>query len=207
MMNFCASQASYAFARYVRTICDCDTYLYSCTFVQVRGPIAASFGLGISLQERLMTLPLYGQTSTISPYPLTQSGQHDQQQQQQQQEQQQPQKQQQQQQRDTVLSNRISTERGGDAAITEVQVMQSKDCLLRNSLPYTQLTSNYSSHRVLLEVPSRLFYGGSLIEKGDRALVDSLCNWEGLPQTTAYTAASTTDASAVSASDDMIACV
>ena len=58
---------------------------------------------------------------------------------------------------------------------------------------------------MLLEVPSCLFYGGSLIEKGDRALVDSLCNWEGLPQTTAYTAASTTDASAVSASDDMIA--
>ena len=137
---------------------------------QVRSPIAASFGLGISLQERLMTLPHYGQTSTISPYPLSDpiSTQSQQQQQQHQQQQQ--------------RSSSNSAAHRNDAALTEATLWPHnwKDLVMRNHLPYTQLTSNYRSHRVLLEVPSRLFYGGSLVEKGDRALVDSLRDWEGL---------------------------
>jgi hypothetical protein len=51
----------------------------------------------------------------------------------------------------------------------------------QSSRCYTRLTENYRSHRVLLEVPSRLFYSGSLIERADRQLVDSLTDWEGLP--------------------------
>jgi hypothetical protein len=52
----------------------------------------------------------------------------------------------------------------------------------QSSRCYTRLTENYRSHRVLLEVPSRLFYSGSLIERADRQLVDSLTDWEGLPR-------------------------
>jgi hypothetical protein len=93
----------------------------------VRSGLAGSFGLALSLQERLMALPLYGggantQTSTFS----------------------------------------------------NSSVPHSSRC-------YTRLTENYRSHRVLLEVPSRLFYSGSLIERADRQLVDSLTDWEGLP--------------------------
>jgi hypothetical protein len=51
----------------------------------------------------------------------------------------------------------------------------------QSSRCYTRLTENYRSHRVLLEVPSMLFYSGSLIERADRQLVDSLTDWEGLP--------------------------
>lgn len=45
----------------------------------------------------------------------------------------------------------------------------------------TKLVYNYRSHEVLLELPSRLFYGGELCVRSQRAVVDSLCHWSRLP--------------------------
>lgn len=45
----------------------------------------------------------------------------------------------------------------------------------------TKLTYNYRSHEALLTLPSKLFYKGELCVKAPRAVVDSLCQWKGLP--------------------------
>ena len=45
----------------------------------------------------------------------------------------------------------------------------------------TKLLANYRSHKKLIELPSRLFYNSELYEKGDRAMIDSMLNWERLP--------------------------
>lgn len=45
----------------------------------------------------------------------------------------------------------------------------------------TKLVYNYRSHEALLELPSRLFYGGELCVRSQRAVVDSLCHWSHLP--------------------------
>ncbi|XP_058263651.1 RNA helicase Mov10l1 [Hemibagrus wyckioides] len=50
-----------------------------------------------------------------------------------------------------------------------------------NPLLVTKLVYNYRSHEVLLELPSRLFYGGELCVRSQRAIVDSLCHWSRLP--------------------------
>ncbi|XP_053341140.1 RNA helicase Mov10l1 isoform X2 [Clarias gariepinus] len=50
-----------------------------------------------------------------------------------------------------------------------------------NPLLVTKLVYNYRSHEVLLELPSRLFYGGELCVRSQRAVVDSLCHWSRLP--------------------------
>ncbi|XP_062857767.1 RNA helicase Mov10l1 [Trichomycterus rosablanca] len=50
-----------------------------------------------------------------------------------------------------------------------------------NSLLVTKLVYNYRSHEALLELPSRLFYGGELCVRSQRAVVDSLCHWSRLP--------------------------
>uniref|UniRef100_A0A4W4GW27 RNA helicase n=1 Tax=Electrophorus electricus TaxID=8005 RepID=A0A4W4GW27_ELEEL len=50
-----------------------------------------------------------------------------------------------------------------------------------NPLLVTKLVYNYRSHEVLLALPSRLFYGGELCVRSQRAVVDSLCHWSRLP--------------------------
>ncbi|KAI4905646.1 hypothetical protein NFI96_011343, partial [Prochilodus magdalenae] len=50
-----------------------------------------------------------------------------------------------------------------------------------NALLVTKLVYNYRSHEVLLSLPSRLFYGGELCVRSERAVVDSLCHWSRLP--------------------------
>ncbi|XP_072528268.1 RNA helicase Mov10l1 isoform X2 [Salminus brasiliensis] len=50
-----------------------------------------------------------------------------------------------------------------------------------NPLLVTKLVYNYRSHEVLLSLPSRLFYGGELCVRSQRAVVDSLCHWSRLP--------------------------
>ncbi|KAF4081456.1 hypothetical protein AMELA_G00161620 [Ameiurus melas] len=50
-----------------------------------------------------------------------------------------------------------------------------------NPLLVTKLVYNYRSHEALLELPSRLFYGGELCVRSQRAVVDSLCHWSRLP--------------------------
>ncbi|KAI5100366.1 RNA helicase Mov10l1, partial [Silurus meridionalis] len=82
----------------------------------VKSKLAESFGLGVSLLERLMANPLYS-----------------------------------------------CTEKG------------------YNPFLVTKLVYNYRSHEVLLELPSRLFYGGELCVRSQRAVVDSLCHWSRLP--------------------------
>eukprot|EP01038_Epipyxis_sp_PR26KG_P010898 gene10898-14628_t len=44
------------------------------------------------------------------------------------------------------------------------------------------LTKNYRSHKVILTIPSKSFYGNSLEECGDQQVVNSLTKWEWLPQ-------------------------
>ncbi|XP_060764793.1 RNA helicase Mov10l1 [Neoarius graeffei] len=82
----------------------------------VKSKLAETFGLGVSLLERLMATPLYS-----------------------------------------------CTEKG------------------YNPLLVTKLVYNYRSHEALLELPSRLFYGGELCVRSQRAVVDSLCHWSHLP--------------------------
>uniref|UniRef100_A0A6Q2YGL2 RNA helicase n=1 Tax=Esox lucius TaxID=8010 RepID=A0A6Q2YGL2_ESOLU len=50
-----------------------------------------------------------------------------------------------------------------------------------NPLLVTKLVYNYRSHEALLSLPSRLFYGGELCVRAQRAIVDSLCHWSRLP--------------------------
>uniref|UniRef100_A0A3Q2DML2 Helicase ATP-binding domain-containing protein n=1 Tax=Cyprinodon variegatus TaxID=28743 RepID=A0A3Q2DML2_CYPVA len=46
----------------------------------------------------------------------------------------------------------------------------------------TKLIYNYRSHEALLALPSKLFYMGELCFKAQRDIVDSLCQWKGLPK-------------------------
>ncbi|KAG9342270.1 hypothetical protein JZ751_016772, partial [Albula glossodonta] len=48
-------------------------------------------------------------------------------------------------------------------------------------LGVTKLVYNYRSHESLLSLPSRLFYGGELCVRAQRAVVDSLSHWSHLP--------------------------
>lgn len=50
-----------------------------------------------------------------------------------------------------------------------------------NLIQVTKLVYNYRSHEVLLELPSRLFYGGELCVRSQRAVVDCFCHWGSLP--------------------------
>ncbi|KAJ8374061.1 hypothetical protein SKAU_G00046410 [Synaphobranchus kaupii] len=50
-----------------------------------------------------------------------------------------------------------------------------------NPLLVTKLVCNYRSHESLLSLSSRLFYGGELLVRAQRAVVDSLCQWSRLP--------------------------
>jgi hypothetical protein len=44
------------------------------------------------------------------------------------------------------------------------------------------LTKNYRSHHSIIEIPSRLFYYNSLVECGDKMIINSLINMELLPK-------------------------
>ena len=44
----------------------------------------------------------------------------------------------------------------------------------------TKLVRNYRSHRALLELPSRVSYGGELLEHGDREVTGSMGDWDEL---------------------------
>lgn len=44
------------------------------------------------------------------------------------------------------------------------------------------LTKNYRSHHTIIEIPSRLFYYNSLVECGDKKIINSLINMELLPK-------------------------
>ena len=47
----------------------------------------------------------------------------------------------------------------------------------------TKLLSNFRSHPSLLNLPSKLFYDGELLPKGDPIITTSLEGWEKLPNT------------------------
>lgn len=50
-----------------------------------------------------------------------------------------------------------------------------------NRLAATRLVRNYRSHKVILDLPSRLFYNGELVPCGPPEICSSMCGWEELP--------------------------
>ena len=52
-----------------------------------------------------------------------------------------------------------------------------------NHKAITKLLSNFRSHPSLLNLPSKLFYDGELLPKGDPIITTSLEGWEKLPNT------------------------
>ena len=124
----------------------------------VRSPFCRSHGLATSMLERLMRLPVYGRTD---------GGDH-------------------------AAASASAPAATDDDALAEAEAPTPEEAeaptpeevrLGRAPRCMTKLVRNYRSHRALLDLPSRLSYGGALVECADRAVTSSMAHWDELVAT------------------------